>query len=232
MAEELKYTSGYDGATTDDLLGYAQEAKELDSNANVREAKEVGVNAYVKESKELKSNEYVRSMKEQLAAEDAETVQVYDVEGVPHKISKKELISKAGIQLPSLEEIGGFVAYDTSGQVLGLMSKEQVAEVVGGLLGNENFVHRIPSIGLPPRGSYEINGIGGLWIFTASYYESSSIICNMGQGIGIQVINNIGEIFSITDAPGKICILRNGSRVLVKNNTDVDYSHIRIAIVY
>lgn len=133
MAEELKYTSGYDGATTDDLLGYAQEAKELGSNANVREAKEVGVNAYVKESKELKSNEYVRSMKEQLAAEDAETVQVYDVEGVPHKIFKKELISKAGIQLPSLEEIGGFVAYDTNGQVLGLMSKEQVAEVVGGL---------------------------------------------------------------------------------------------------
>ena len=123
MAEELKYTSGYDGATTDDLLGYAQEAKE------------VGVNAYVKESKELKSNEYVRSMKEQLPAEDAETVQVYDVEGVPHKISKKELISKAGIQLPSLEEIGGFVAYDTNGQALGLMSKEQVAQVVGGLIG-------------------------------------------------------------------------------------------------
>ena len=138
MAEELKYTSGYDGATTDDLLGYAQEAKELDSNANVREAKEVGVNAYVKESKELKSNEYVRSMKEQLAAEDAETVQVYDVEGVPHKISKKELISKAGVQLPSLEEIGGFVAYDTNGQALGLMSKEQVAQVVGGLQGISN----------------------------------------------------------------------------------------------
>lgn len=138
MAEELKYTSKYDGATTDDLLGYAQEAKGLDSNANVQEAKKVGVNAYVKESKELKSNEYVRSMKEQLAAEDAETVQVYDVEGVPHKISKKELISKAGIQLPSLEEIGGFVAYDTNGQALGLMSKEQVAEVVGGLIGESN----------------------------------------------------------------------------------------------
>lgn len=122
MAEELKYTSEYDGATTDDLLGYAKEAKE------------VGVNAYVKESKELKSNEYVQSMKEQLAAEDAETVQVYDVEGIPHKISKKELISKAGIQLPSLEEIGGFVAYDTNGQALGLMSKELVAQVVGGLL--------------------------------------------------------------------------------------------------
>ena len=120
MAEELKYTSEYDGATTDDLLGYA------------------------KESKELKSNEYVRSMKEQLAAEDAETVQVYDVEGVPHKISKKELISKAGIQLPSLEEIGGFVAYDTNGQVLGLMSKEQVAEVVGGLLPDiDEFINNI-----------------------------------------------------------------------------------------
>ena len=135
MAEELKYTSGYDGATTDDLLGYAQEAKELDSNA------------YVKESKELKSNEYVLSMKEQTTAEDAETVQVFDVNGVPHKITKKELISKAGIQLPSLEEIGGFVAYDTNGQVLGLMSKEQVAQVVGELLKNKTFAE----------------SIGGLW---------------------------------------------------------------------
>ena len=110
MAEELQYTSKYDGVTTDELLAYAQEAKEL------------------------LSNEYVRSMKEQVEAEDAETVQVYDVDGVPHKISKQELISKAGVQLPSLDQIGGFVAYDTDGQALGLMSKEQVAEVVGELL--------------------------------------------------------------------------------------------------
>lgn len=123
MAEELQYTSKYDGVTTDELLGYTQETKELDSNA------------YVKESKQLQSNEYVKNMKEQTKAEDAETVQVFDVEGVPHKISKEELISKAGIQLPSLEEIGGFVAYDTNGQALGLMSKEQVAEVVEGLIG-------------------------------------------------------------------------------------------------
>ena len=114
MAEELQYTSKYDGVTTDELLAYAQEAKEL------------------------LSNEYVRSMKEQVEAEDAETVQVYDVDGVPHKISKQELISKAGVQLPSLDQIGGFVAYDTDGQALGLMSKEQVAEVVGGLNGKDN----------------------------------------------------------------------------------------------
>ena len=50
MAEELQYTSKYDGVTTDELLAYAQEAKEL------------------------LSNEYVRSMKEQVEAEDAETV--------------------------------------------------------------------------------------------------------------------------------------------------------------
>lgn len=123
MAEELQYTSKYDGVTTDELLAYAQEAKEL------------------------LSNEYVRSMKEQVEAEDAETVQVYDVEGVPHKMSKKELISKAGIQLPSLEEIGGFVAYDTNGQALGLMSKEQVAEVVGELLPKVNgFTNSIGGI--------------------------------------------------------------------------------------
>lgn len=187
MVEELKYTSGYDGATTDDLLGYAQEAKELDSNANVREAKEVGVNAYVKESKELKSNEYVRSMKEQLAAEDAETVQVYDVEGVPHKISKKELISKAGIQLPSLEEIGGFVAYDTNGQVLGLMSKEQVAEVVGGLIGTFKYEGEVGTYGIKDfnecvkTGFYKVAISGG----TISHRPD-------GIGYGVMFVLNTG----------------------------------------
>ena len=149
MAEELKYTSEYDGATTDDLLGYAKEAKEL------------------------KSNEYVRSMKEQLAAEDAETVQVYDVEGVPHKIFKKELISKAGIQLPSLEEIGGFVAYDTNGQALGLMSKEQVAQVVGGLLS-----------ALIPKGYAKGDAnlilLPGIYDFHKDDYPFSNIPLNFG----------------------------------------------------
>lgn len=103
---------------------------------------------------------------------------------------------------------------------------------MGGLLKEANFITRIQSIDLPPRGSYEINGAGGLWIFTASYYTSSSIICNMGQASGIREIDNIGVIFSITDVEGKICILRNESNVLIKNNTDTDYSNIRISIVY
>ena len=106
------------------------------------------------------------------------------------------------------------------------------AGTVGGLLKEANFITRIQSIDLPPRGSCEINGAGGLWVFTASYYTSSSIICNMGQASGIREIDNIGVIFSITDVEGKICILRNEPNVLIKNNTDTDYSNIRISIVY
>ena len=143
MAEELQYTSKYDGVTTDELLAYAQETKEL------------------------LSNEYVRSMKEQVEAEDAETVQVYDVDGVPHKISKQELISKAGVQLPSLDQIGGFVAYDTDGQALGLMSKEQVAEVVGGLNGYAKHEFASGDLNnLTQGGGYSLNSDARRWIFT------------------------------------------------------------------
>ena len=37
-------------------------------------------------------------------------------------------------ELPSLDEIGGFMVYDKEGKAIGLMSSEQVAQVVGGLL--------------------------------------------------------------------------------------------------
>ena len=38
-------------------------------------------------------------------------------------------------ELPSLDEIGGFMVYDKEGKAIGLMSSEQVAQVVGGLIG-------------------------------------------------------------------------------------------------
>lgn len=37
-------------------------------------------------------------------------------------------------ELPSLDEIGGFMVYDKEGKAIGLMSSEQVSKVVGGLL--------------------------------------------------------------------------------------------------
>ena len=38
-------------------------------------------------------------------------------------------------ELPSLDEIGGFMVYDKEGKAIGLMSSEQVSKVVGGLIG-------------------------------------------------------------------------------------------------
>ena len=43
-------------------------------------------------------------------------------------------------ELPSLDEIGGFMVYDKEGKAIGLMSSEQVSKVVGGLLGIDNAI--------------------------------------------------------------------------------------------
>ena len=103
---------------------------------------------------------------------------------------------------------------------------------MGERLRDSSLITRLESIELPARGKYEIGGVGGLWIFTASYYTSSSLICNMGQITGIHEIDNIGIVFSITDIEGKVCVLNKGGSVVIKNNTDTDYSQIRIAIIY
>ena len=70
--EELSYTSKFDGETTDDILGYPNEGKTE------------------------KVNEYVKSMNVQDSEGEPDTVQVYDTDGVPHKVSKTELLKKRG----------------------------------------------------------------------------------------------------------------------------------------
>lgn len=74
------------------------------------------------------------SMKNQTTAEDGETVQVYDTNGVPHKVSKTELLKKSTLALPALEDISSFVAVNAAGNAIGLMTKEQVASVLAGLI--------------------------------------------------------------------------------------------------
>lgn len=66
MEEEVKYTSEFDGQTTDEVLKHAKSVKDL--------------------------------------------------------------------TIPSLSNISGFVCIDNEGKAIGMMSKEQVAQVVGGLL--------------------------------------------------------------------------------------------------
>ena len=67
MEEEVKYTSEFDGQTTDEVLKHAKSVKDL--------------------------------------------------------------------TIPSLSNISGFVCIDNEGKAIGMISKEQVAQVVGGLIG-------------------------------------------------------------------------------------------------
>lgn len=73
-----------------------------------------------------------KAIMEQTTAEDGETVQVYDTDGVPHKISKTELLKKSTLALPALEDISSFVAVNAAGNAVGVMTKEQVASVLAG----------------------------------------------------------------------------------------------------
>ena len=76
-----------------------------------------------------------KAIMEQTTAEDGETVQVYDTDGVPHKISKTELLKKSTLALPALEDISSFVAVNAAGNSVGVMTKEQVASVLAGIVG-------------------------------------------------------------------------------------------------
>lgn len=76
-----------------------------------------------------------KAIMEQTTAEDGETVQVYDTNGVPHKVSKTELLKKSTLALPALEDISSFVAVNAAGNAVGVMAKEQVASVLAELIG-------------------------------------------------------------------------------------------------
>ena len=93
MAEELEYTSKYDGKTSDAIMDYSNK------------------------------------LRQQTSVTDADTVQVFDTSGNPHKISKTELLKKSALALPSLNDISAFVAVNQAGNAIGLMTKQQVATV-------------------------------------------------------------------------------------------------------
>ena len=119
MAEKLEYTSKYDGKTSDAIMDYSNK------------------------------------LRQQTSATDADTVQVFDTSGNPHKISKTELLKKSALALPSLNDISAFVAVNQAGNAMndisafvavnqagnaiGLMTKQQVATVLGELIGTVNL---------------------------------------------------------------------------------------------
>ena len=77
---------------------------------------------------------FADKLRQQTEAEDGDTVQVYDTDGNPHKVSKTELMKKSALALPSLSDISAFVAINQAGDAVGVMSKEQVATVLGELI--------------------------------------------------------------------------------------------------
>lgn len=77
---------------------------------------------------------FADKLRQQTEAEDGDTVQVFDTDGNPHKVSKTELLKKSTLALPSLNDISAFVAINQAGDAVGVMSKQQVATVLGGLL--------------------------------------------------------------------------------------------------
>lgn len=91
-----------------------------------------------------------KAIMEQTTAEDGETVQVYDTDGVPHKVSKTELLKKSTLALPKLEDISSFVAINEAGNAVGLMTKEHVASVLAGLIGINNTWFRDGGIVINP----------------------------------------------------------------------------------
>ena len=68
--------------------------------------------------------EFADKIRQQAEAGDGETVQVYDTDGNPHKVSKTELMKKSALALPSLSDISAFVAINQAGDAVGIMSKE------------------------------------------------------------------------------------------------------------
>ena len=88
-----------------------------------------------------------KAIMEQTTAEDGETVQVYDTNGVPHKVSKTELLKKSTLALPALEDISSFVAVNAAGNAVGVMTKEQVASVLAELIGINSTVTTILQVG-------------------------------------------------------------------------------------
>lgn len=128
-----------------------------------------------------------KAIMEQTTAEDGETVQVYDTDGVPHKISKTELLKKSTLALPALEDISSFVAVNAAGNAIGLMTKEQVASVLAELIGtatlkNDGLMSKsgfLSAIGLNLEG--DVNNVNN------GVYKFDSQQDNMPVNYGILV---------------------------------------------
>lgn len=135
-----------------------------------------------------------KAIMEQTTAEDGETVQVYDTDGVPHKISKTELLKKSTLALPALEDISSFVAINAAGNAVGVMTKEQVASVLAGLIGvaTEEKDGLLSKDGFIGRSVSDLNSMGlGIARFSPS---TLNIPSGLTYDYGIAVCFTFGNV--------------------------------------
>ena len=132
MEEEVKYTSEFDGQTTDEVLEHAKSVKDL--------------------------------------------------------------------TIPSLSEISGFVCINKEGNAIGMMSKEQVAQVVGGLLTPYQYKGALP-LGtdlntIDEHGIYKLNGTYVNVPFSQSW--GTLVVLHNGGGSKTQIITEVtSQYFNI-----------------------------------
>ena len=135
-----------------------------------------------------------KAIMEQTTAEDGETVQVYDTKGVPHKVSKTELLKKSTLALPKLEDISSFVAVNAKGNAVGVMTKEQVASVLAGLIGvaTEEKDGLLSKDGFIGRSVSDLNSMGlGIAGFSPS---TLNIPSGLPYDYGIAVCFTFGNV--------------------------------------
>ena len=137
---------------------------------------------------------HTESMKNQTTAEDGETVQVYDTNGVPHKVSKTELLKKSTLALPKLEDISAFVAVNSAGDAVGLMTKEQVASVLAELMRIQDLrsAFNFKVLRLKNGETGEIGNVNGLLVITHTWVSATPAIiwvCSFNRAYG-QVSGN------------------------------------------
>lgn len=135
-----------------------------------------------------------KAIMEQTTAEDGETVQVYDTNGVPHKVSKTELLKKSTLALPKLEDISAFVAINAAGNAVGVMTKEQVASVLAGLIGvaTEEKDGLLSKDGFIGRSVSDLNSMGlGIARFSPS---TLNIPSGLTYDYGIAVCFTFGNV--------------------------------------
>ena len=118
--------------------------------------------------------DYSNKLRQQTSVTDADTVQVFDTSGNPHKISKTELLKKSALALPSLNDISAFVAVNQAGNAIGLMTKQQVATVLGGLLNISSLQKsfQYAKYSLKKGDSAEVGKVGGLVVIRHPWSSS------------------------------------------------------------